>query len=517
MPDINNLFNRDNSSTTWNISGLPIHRDYENYIQQWQFLIRSYLGGAQFKKGQYLTRYVYETESEYIARLDQTPLDNHCKSVIHIYNSFLYRNNPERDFGSLTGTPEIENFLKDADMEGRTFESVMRDINIYSSIYGNCWVLVDRPETQAGTRAEELQQGIRPYLNIFTPENVLDWKYMRQPNGHYELEMIKFLEQDERPLQSVSEFYIRTWTKNEITLETFDPNKKQKVELIDSRPNMLGKVPAVCVYANRGPIRGIGVSDINDISSAQKFLFELYSEAEQLVRLTNHPTLVKTNSTQAASGAGAIITMPEELDPNLKPYILQPDGGNLSAILETIRETIKSIDRMAHMGAIRAIETRQMSGVAMQSEFLLLDAKLCEKAKQLELAEEQIFRLFSSWQGKPFDGEIKYPMAFHIRDKNLDIDILKKAADTNPADLRVKAAIDQKIMDLLSDNEEDYNEMMAHPTTTTADRSAHIQQMIMDGYTDQDILKIHPEISQADIAAAKQQLLNTTNDAAPST
>ncbi len=95
-----------------------------------------------------------------------------------------------------------------------------------------------------------------------------------------------------------------------------------------------------------------------------------------------------------------MITMPEELDGNLKPYLLQPSGGNLEAILSTMDNTVKAIDRMAHLGAIRAIETRQMSGVAMQSEFLLLDAKLAEKAKNLELAEEQIFRLFALWQGQ---------------------------------------------------------------------------------------------------------------------
>jgi predicted outer membrane protein len=38
--------------------------------------------------------------------------------------------------------------------------------------------------------------------------------------------------------------------------------------------------------------------------------------------------------------------------------------------------------------------------------------------------------------------------------------------------------------------------------------------MIMDGYTDQQILQIHSEISQADIDAAKQQLLNSNNEAA---
>ena len=513
MADIFGLTSGSNSD---DITQLPTHRDYDSYINQWRFLKRSYLGGNEFKRGLYLTRYQYETENEYYNRLTQATVDNHCRSVVHIFNSFLYRQEPTREYGNISG-PELEAFLKDADLEGRSWNSFMGEVNIQSTIYGHCVVLVDRPETQVGTRAEELEQGIRPYVNIVTPENILDWRFTRQPNGHYELEYIRILEQDDRPQQKSNEHYVKTWTPDTITLESYKPNAKKQMEIVDQKPNLLGKVPAVWVYANRGPIKGIGVSDINDIAIAQRFLHECWSEAEQLIRLTNHPSLVKTNSTQASAGAGAIITMPEELDGNLKPYLLQPSGGNLDAILNTIDNTIKSIDRMAHLGAIRAIETRQMSGVAMQSEFLLLDAKLSEKARNLELAEEQIFRLFALWQGQSWDGEIKYPTAFHIRDKNLDMDLLKKASETNPANPQVKALIDSKILEVLSDNPEEYQEMIEHPETTPADRSAHIQQMIMEGYTDQQILQIHPEISQADIDAAKQQLLNSNNEAASTT
>ena len=503
-----------------NIHGLPTHRDYDNYINQWRFLKRSYLGGNEYKQGGYLVRYNYESEGEYMNRMDQSAIDNHCRSVCHIYNSFLYRQEPKRDFGWLENTPEMENFLKDADMDGRSWNSFMSDVNIQSSIYGSCVVLIDRPEMQVGTRAEELAQGIRPYATIYTMENVLDWKFVRQPNGHYELEMVKFLEQDERPYERPADYYVRTWTRESITLEAFNPNNKNPLEKIEEKPNTLGKVPAVWVYANRGPIRGIGVSDINDIAQSQRFLHSLNSEAEQLIRLTNHPSLVKTNSVQASAGAGAIITMPEELDGNLKPYLLQPSGGNLEAILETMDNTVKSIDRMAHLGAIRAIETRQMSGVAMQSEFLLLDAKLSEKAKNLELAEENIFRLFGLWQGQAWDGEIKYPSAFHIRDKGLDMDIIQKAAvaqrDSATASPQVKSMLDNKIMELMSTDQDDLEEMQ-HPMTTPADRSAHIKEMIMQGYTDQQILQIHSEISQADITAAKQELLDLNNETASPT
>ena len=46
---------------------------------------------------------------------------------------------------------------------------------IWASVYGHVWVMLDKPKSTAGTKAEELAQDIRPYVTMFTPENVLDW------------------------------------------------------------------------------------------------------------------------------------------------------------------------------------------------------------------------------------------------------------------------------------------------------------------------------------------------------
>jgi hypothetical protein len=496
------------------INNLPLHPEYSNNIGRWKFLQRSYLGGAQFKLGKYLTRYVFESDSDYIQRLSNTPVDNHCKSIIHIYNSFLFRNEPKRDFGFLEGTPEINNFLEDADMEGRTWESFMRDVNIQSSIYGHCVVLIDRPETMAGTRAEELDQDIRPFATIFSPENVLDWEWERLSSGHYRLKFIRLLEQEERTVANTTKYYVRTWTNDSITLETVEGKIGGIRETISTKPNPLGTIPATWVYSQRTPVRGIGSGDIESIAEQQLSLFNMSAEAEQLIRLTNHPTLVKTSETEASAGAGAIITMPNELDPNLKPFILQPSGQNLEAILSTMRETIKSIDRMAMLGSIRAIETRQMSGIAMQTEYTTLDARLSEKAKNLEVAEEQIWRNFAKWQGQVWTGNIKYPTSFNVRDKNMDMDILKKVSETvknlTGTDPEAQRLVKDKIKEIIAKDEDELFEMM-HPVITAQNGSHHIQQMITDGYTDQQILQIHSEISQADITAVKQQLLDLDN------
>jgi hypothetical protein len=186
---------------------------------------------------------------------------------------------------------------------------------------------------------------------------------------------------------------------------------------------------------------------------------------------------------------------------------LQPNGSNLDAILKSIENKIQAIDKMAHLGAIRAIETRQMSGVAMQSEFILLDAKLCEKARNLQLAEEQIWRMFALWQGTAFDGSIKYPMAFHIRDKNLDMDILKKVSETSKnmesADSGTRNIVNNKIKEILAKDEDELDEMIqpqplnttTHPPMTNMDDMIkHMREMVEQGFTDEQIKKLHPEM-----------------------
>jgi hypothetical protein len=151
-----------------------------------------------------------------------------------------------------------------------------------------------------------------------------------------------------------------------------------------------------------------------------------------------------------------------------------------------------------------------MSGVAQQAEFQLLDAKLCEKAKSLQLAEEQIWRNWALWQGTVFDGEIKYPMAFHIRDKNLDMDLLQKAAatqrDSANASPDVKKVIDEKIKELLAKDEDELDEMnqaqplnttMTHPPmTNVGDMIKHMREMVDQGYTDEQIKELHPEMEK---------------------
>ena len=430
---------------------ITVHKDYQETVKNWEYYIRSYNGGYDYMVGQYLSRYNLELDNEFNQRLANTPCDNHCKNVIQIYSSFLFRVKPSRNFGSLADEQSLEYFLKDADLEGNSLSNVVKSAQNYASIYGHCFMVLDKPNIQTNTRAEELQQDIRPYISIVTPENVLDWNFERQPNGKYELNYLKIREEVDREKGQ----YIRVWYPDRI--DTLYMPDREEPRVIDTVDNQIGKIPAVILYNSKSHKRGIGQSDLTDIADLQKSIYNEYSEMEQLIRLTNHPSLVKTPSVNASAGAGAVIEMPDELEPNLKPYLLQPSGSSLTSIMDSIESKVNSINRIAHIGAVRTTKSGISSGVALQTEFELLNARLSEKADNLEIAEEQLFRLYSMFQDTTFDGEINYPDSFNIRDYATDLLFYQQAKAINVQSPTLTKEIDKEIARAVVDDDEKLN------------------------------------------------------------
>jgi hypothetical protein len=259
----------------------------------------------------------------------------------------------------------------------------------------------------------------------------------------------------------------------------------------------------------------------------QKFIFNNLSEVEQTIRMDSHPSLVKTPETQAGTGAGSIISMPENLDGALKPYLLEYNGASVTSIYDAIEHARDAIDKMANTGSVRATTSKTMSGIAMQTEFQLLNAKIAEKADNLELAEESIWQLFAQYQNYVWDGEIDYPGNFSIQDEEKEYTMLQtaKAAATGA---EACAVIDQMIIDLITDDTVLEGRIIVpgvgqstsdavveqittpaaggeHPSLATmsqAARLAHIQTMLMEGYSNDEILALHPELVLQDIVDA---------------
>ena len=208
---------------------------YSRQQKRWQFLLDSYNGGDDFRNGAYLHRYQLENDGEYQQRLKNTPLDNQCKSLISLYVSFLFREEPSRDWeGLFEINPILKDILEDADLDGRSMNAFMKDVAIWSSVFGHTWVCVAKPDVGAVTLADELAQGVRPYLSIMSPLVVTDWAWKRQPNGAYGLDYIKYVEEVNDTL-----LVIKEWTRETITTYTLDNTGRTATDMT-VEPNGLG-------------------------------------------------------------------------------------------------------------------------------------------------------------------------------------------------------------------------------------------------------------------------------------
>jgi hypothetical protein len=416
---------------------------YNRNRDRWQFLMDSYIGGQDYRNGAYLQRYALESDRDYQLRLENTPLDNQCRGLISLYISFLFREEPDRSLELIEDHPMVEAMLEDADLDGRSLDAFMKDVAIWSSVFGHVWICVAKPNVGAQSLADELAQDVRPYLSIYIPLAVTDWTWQRQPNGSYALSYIKLLEE-----VNDTETRIVEWTKDTITTTVVNTKRNEATDYF-VEVNELGRLPFICAYAERGTVRGLGSSLINDIADQQRMIYNELSEVYDSIRLDTHPSLVATEAvnTQGAA-AGQVITMPENMDPALKPYVLQFQGGQISSIYDSINNRKKMIDSMGNVGAVRATETREMSGIAIETEFQLLNARLSSIADNLELAEEQIWQEICQYLGLPWEGEIKYPdnFALHNVDNELDQLAKMKTLSANPM---VQTEIDSRIAEML--------------------------------------------------------------------
>ena len=472
---------------------------YSRNQLRWRFLLDSFTGGQAYREGAYLQRYALENDTQYAVRLNNTPLDNQVRSLISLYTSFLFRTEPKREFGSLENNPTIEDIVKDADLDGRNMNAFMKDCAQWASVFGHVWIAVAKPDVGAVTMADEQAMNARPYLSIYNPLAVTDWRWARQPNGGYQLEYIKYVEE-----VNGTETVVKEWTYDTITTYNLD-TQQERVTDMTVETNGLGYLPFVCAYAERSPVRGLGNSLVDDIADQQRMIYNELSEVYDSIRLDTHPSLVATAGTNAqGSAAGQVITMEENLDPNLKPYVLQFEGGQIDKIYASINNRKKMIDSMGNVGAVRATETREMSGIAIETEFQLLNARLSSIADNLELAEEQIWSIIYTYMGATWDGEIKYPDNFALKNTNHELAHLKTAFEIVRDPVKI-ALIESAVMETIDieSPEHELEEELAEQEGVPSPDEDEIRYVYPDGKP------ISPQLPEAyDLATGSENCKN---------
>lgn len=392
---------------------------YDAYISEWLFFIRSYLGGKWYRDGDYLLKHPFESEDNYERRKSIAYFYNYCAPIVDIFTSYLSKKQPERSYGNLSAEivpprqPKtlFDAFWWDCDLEGTNFEQFMRDAQRQAAIYGRVSIIVDKPAISALTKAEAIARGIRPYLTMVTPENLLDWTYTRLDTGRPVLSMVKIKEADNE---------YRIWTRYGWELWGITDDKKDVV-FKGSGVHGLGEIPIVNLYNKKSGIRMVGVSDLQDIADINKNIYYFCSDAKEIVENTAFPMLAVPHDNgmgdDTAIGPKNILQFDPTL-PNSVPQWLEAPHSSLAEIREWIQQDAQEMIYIAKMGGLRNAQTsvQPWSGVSIEAQERQMFAALAEKASNSEQAELDIFRLYAKWEDETFTGNVIYPRDFAIRD-----------------------------------------------------------------------------------------------------
>ena len=441
------------------------HPSYAQVAEQANYHYKSYVGGELYKSGSYLTQYIGENQApgdQYAKRLNSTPLDNHVQTTVDIYRSFLFRTLPKRDIGLLVNNPLVNAWLYDTDQDGQSMDSFLKTANDLAMVHGSTWILVDKPSYKVQTQAEAIELGVRAYSAMYTPQNVLDWYYERNLAGKMELEYIKVKESENDQYVTFTCWHKDSVEKYKVAKDE-DTGEYRSIVEHTEYDNPLGYIPFVFHAPLRSPTKGVGISLVADVANQQKFIYNCMSEIESHIRISSHPTLVKPTSTDAVAGAGSILNLDESVDPGLKPYLLQPSLNTTDTILRSIENSVAAIQRMTHTSAIQATNGTPMSGIALQTERQLLNAKLSDIADTLQETEYQMWIMWLDWQAlsMPEDFQIDYPDTFDMRDEHLELDFLMKARSSGVNNKMFQDEISKQVVALTVDDDELQSEILA--------------------------------------------------------
>lgn len=446
-----------------------IHRRYQSY---WDFLLQSYEGGLDYCNarvsfntvgGNYLdtqwrlfingvqqqTQMVYgnlfmhtkEKPEDYNRRVAMSYFYNFNAPIIDIYGDHLFKQGVTEDFKEIKN--EVEVVRDNIDMQGSSITEFRRSMSDLAQIHGHCFVLVDSPKISGMdilTLKDQIDNRAFPYLNLISPQNVLNWALDQFGSPYWVLVREakdgngNFAEYNE---DECCEVQFRLWTRNEWFLFNDD------YELENSGNHKLGVVPIACIYDKKSKkTKGwLGISQLADIAFIARDIFNASSELRQILRDQTFAFLAIQGSSDEYAGidlgTGKGLLYPE--DRNVPQYV-SPPSDNATAYFNHIDRQVIKVFQLAKIdnGGISGGQSKSMpastgtvdnqSGVSKAWDFNQTNSSLSSKASNLEDGEMRIWDIFARWLGKKFTGSIQYPNEFSISSLTDDLNEAEQEA-----------------------------------------------------------------------------------------
>lgn len=414
--DVRTYTNKDLQST---------HETYTSFKVEWDFLLASYEGIKALIEWGIIEQHERESNNNHVRREKEAFGFGYSRSVIELFNFYMFKSPIRRELGALNDDSDWAAFEADCNLEADGLDQFLMETSKYADILGHMGVLCDRPATEFVNKADEKAVGAYPYFAAFRPQNILDWEYERDINGRRSLTFLKLLDDDD---------YYRLWYPDHWEVWVVDDEAAQEAgaKLINSGPNPLGEIPFVWMYCDKSSIRNIGRSDITDIARIDASIIRNLSQGEEVINYGAFPMMRKPYSEPGSTAGGdddtgptAVLGFPPD-NPDAKPDWLEAEVQEpISAILSWILRKIEEIYRASNAGGLAAteIQSQPKSGVALKTEFQLLNGKLIKKSENVVKALRKLLHFWTAWQDKVDDDiKVERPKTFEVENLAADLE-----------------------------------------------------------------------------------------------
>lgn len=386
------------------------HILYQKWEDEWRFLRAAYQGARSLIAYGVLSRHERESQTNYARRVSEAYGFSYSKSIIDLFNFYLFKEPVKRQLGKLAEDELYAMFTVDCDLHGTDFDVFLIKQGKNSTIEGHVGILVDRANLlgddglkSVQTREDEITEKVYPYVASYKPQAILDWLWMRDKYNRPQLSYLKLLEDDG---------LYRLWWTDKWELwrlpeddKSTDPKGTANAVLVDDGENPLGEIPFVWLWNEESEDVNIGLSDITDISRIDASIIRNLSQTEEILNYAAFPMMRKPKPERGEPindevGVTAVLEFDIE-HPESKPDWLDAVTGEpVDAIFKVITKKIEEIYRSSNVGGMSSMETstQAKSGTALKAEFQLLNSKLVGKGKGIEEAETQIIRYWTMWQ-----------------------------------------------------------------------------------------------------------------------
>jgi hypothetical protein len=388
-------------------------------------------------------------------RLQQTHAFPYLGRINDKINQYVFADDPEREGADV-------HVLKDITRDGKSLNSVMREVSGYLLSSKWCWIGIDAPtRKEDGTEytiAEKEALKIRPYWQVYDPKDVLDWHFSEQGELEWvKTQHIEYDDSDPAAVPSPSRV-VRLWEKGRVTelrllKGLLRGRKRVKAEVFDTS---LGKVPFILVgEPSEKPIAFDDLESINrtimDLGSVDRANFYNTSYPQLILPASVLTNAVNSGYASSPTEAGKMVTgfkSPILVDEgDVTPSYLMPDAQSMRTVGDRITTLKRELFEVVGL-ALESDSKQVESAEAKAWDALDVSAVMKARAEILEDAERKAVAICAEWDKSFQTWEPKYNQDFDIGNFKEEVEALIMAGNM-PAPASVTREVVRKLIDRL--------------------------------------------------------------------